>query len=271
MSDFTGATFAGADLCLADLSYATLVDATLNGANLTGATLSFSDLTSAQAGGSDASPPAILSYAVLQNVTLDQADLFGADCSSATINGAATTLFSALSLQGANFANAYLEGISLQSSNLQGVSFDGACLLGVDFTATRLDAPPQGGMAASFVAACLQGATFTNAVMTGTNLANAAISFEPGELPTRYCTANGPSVKPPGTFPVSYEATTALDDKTLAGSTICPNGSTYAANKVRGVPLVEMLRARGAPTSWEAAACLVPGPRSIPEPAPQPL
>jgi uncharacterized protein YjbI with pentapeptide repeats len=259
-----GATFAGADLSRGELANLDLSSTTFYGANLTGATLSFSDLTQSKLGASDQVTPAVLSFSVMQNVTLDQADLYGVDCSGATINGAGTTMNEAASVELANFSNAYLEGISLAQTSLQGVVFDGACLVNVDFTGAQLDAPAGGGVAASLVSCCLQGANFTGATLTGTNLANAAIAPAAGTLQTRYCTAQGPMPPAPSTEPLSYEPTTALDATTLTASTICPNGATYAANLAHGVALADMLQAPGAPTGWLAPACLVPGPAAAP-------
>jgi uncharacterized protein YjbI with pentapeptide repeats len=262
-ADLSGASFVGADLGRAGLVGANLSSATMYGANLTGANLSSANLDSSRLGGSEDQAPAVLAYVVMANATFDQADLFGVDCSFATIYGAETTLGQAATLQLANFSNAYLEGISFASSNLQSAIFDGACLVNVDFTGAKLDAPSSGFAAASLVATCLQGATFTSAVLGQANLANAAISSGDGSLPVRYCSTAG--IFPPTAgkaMPLDYPATTALDETTLAPATICPNGSTYAANLARGVTLAQMLDAAGAPTSWSPAACLVAAPAS---------
>jgi len=255
----SGCLFTGADLSGADLTGADLKSAQLGGANLTGAILDTADFTQAALGGSTTVPPAVLAYALMGNGILSQADLFGVNFAGATIYGGQTQLNSAATLEEADFSNAYLEGISFNGSNLKGACFDGACLLEADFTDAVLTASGASSKPASFVGACLPGAVFTGAQLGGTNFANAAVSFAPGKFPVRYCTAEGlfPPVKE-DPEPIECDSTTGLDRTTLGPTTICPNGSTLAANQTRGIELKAMLIASGAPTSWCAAACLAP-------------
>ena len=255
----SGSFLTGADLSRADLTGAELRSTYLTSANLTGATLDFADLTQATLGGSSTDSPAVLAYALMGNGILTQANLFGVNFAGATIYGGETRLDSAATLEGADFSNAYLEGISFSGSNLKGARFDGACLIGADFTNAVLTAFEASGTAASFVGACLPGAIFTGAQLAGANLANAAVSFESGSFLVRYCTAEG--LLPPlsgDPEPIECDPTTGLDLTTLRCTTVCPNGSTLAANKARGIGLTAMLTAPGAPTSWCAPACLVP-------------
>jgi uncharacterized protein YjbI with pentapeptide repeats len=253
-ANLSGSFFTGADLSGADLTGANLNSAYLSGANLTGATLDSADLTQATLGGSSTDPPAVLACALMTNGILTQANLFGVNFAGATIYGYETKLNSAATLEEADFSNAYLEGISFNGSNLKGARFDGACLLGADFTSAVLTASAASGMSASFVAACLPGAIFTGAQLAGTSFANAAVSFAPSEFQVRYCTAKGLSDPE-----VINEGDPTKDlDAALQPTTICPNGSTLAANQALGIGLTAMLTAPGAPTSWSASACLVP-------------
>ena len=260
----SGSFFTGADLSGADLTGADLSSAYLAGANLTGATLDSADLTQATLGGSATASPAVLAYVLMSNGILTQANLFGVNFAGATIYGYETKLNSAATPEEADFSNAYLEGISFNGSNLKGARFDGACLLGADFTNAVLTPSAASSMPASFVGACLQGANFTGAQLAGTNFANAAVSFASSEFPVRYCTADG-LFPPVSDDPVSIECdmTTGLCLTTLQPTTICPNGSTLAANQAQGIGVEAMLTAPGAPTSWSAAACLVPPGRGI--------
>jgi uncharacterized protein YjbI with pentapeptide repeats len=258
-ANLSGSFFTGADLSGADLTGANLRSAYLTGANLTGAMLDSADLTQATLGGSSTDPPAVMAYALMGNGILTQANLFGVNFAGATIYGYETRLNSAATLEQADFSNAYLEGISFNGSNLKGARFDGACLLGADFTSAVLTASGGSSVPASFVGACLPGAIFTGAQLAGTNFANAAVSFQPSEFPVRYCTAGG--LLPPlsdDPEPIECDPTTGLDLMTLRPTTICPNGSTLAANQALGIGFKVMLTAPGAPTSWSASACLVP-------------
>jgi uncharacterized protein YjbI with pentapeptide repeats len=253
-ANLSKADFTGADLSGANLTGANLNSAQLCGANLTGATLDSADLTLASLGGSANDPPAILAYALMGNGILTNANLFGVNFTAATIYGGETKLNSAATLEQADFSNAYLEAISFNGSNLKGARFDGACLIGTDFTGAVLTASGGSAMPVSFAGACLPGAVFTNAQIAGANFANAAISFAQGSFPVSYCTAMGLI----GPVPINCGPTTGLDLTTLQPATICPNGSTRAANDALGFGLTAMLTAKGAPTGWTAAACLVP-------------
>jgi uncharacterized protein YjbI with pentapeptide repeats len=253
-ANLSKADFTGADLSGANLTGANLNSAQLCGANLTGATLDSADLTLASLGGSPNDPPAILAYALMGNGTLTNANLFGVNFTAATIYGGETKLNSAATLEQADFSNAYLEAISFNGSNLKGARFDGACLIGTDFTGAVLTASGGSAMPVSFAGACLPGAVFTNAQIAGANFANAAISFAQGSFPVSYCTAMGLI----GPVPINCGPTAGLDLTTLQPATICPNGSTRAANDALGFGLTAMLTAKGAPTGWTAAACLVP-------------
>ena len=254
---FSGANFTGADLSGANLASADLSSATLYGANLTGSAPA-SPISSARLGGSG-EHAAILSYAVMPNVVVDDANLQGVDFSFATINSAQTTSADAAT---AGELRQRLPRGGLVRLNLQGAVFDGACLVMVDFTDADLSAPVGGTSAASMVGACLQGATFTGAVLTQTNLANAAVSTAAGNIQTSYC---DPALTTP--WPLHYSQATALDAAVLTPTTVCPNGSTYAANLRMGVPLSAMLQAPGWPQppparSWAPVACLAPPPAS---------
>ena len=253
---FSGAFFNASDLGGAHFAGADLTSATFYGANLTGVTLDGADLSNAYLGGSATATPATLAYAQMSNVTLTGANLFGVNLTFATLYGAATKVNSAATIEQADFSNAYLEGVSFQGSNLQGARFDGACLVGAAFTGASLGASAANSMPASFVGACLPGATFTGAAISGVNFANAALSFANGSFPVRFCTAVGPMPPPPDMEPINCTATVGLDLTTLQLNTICPNGSTLAANQARKLALVDMLTAAGAPTQWVASSCL---------------
>lgn len=252
-----GAFFTGADLGGADFTGADLTGATFYGVNLTGAILDSANLTAALLGGSATVVPATLAYAQMSNVKLTGANLFGVNLTFATLYGADTEVNSAVNIEQADFSNAYLEGVSFQGSNLQGARFDGACLVGANFTGAALGASAANSMPASFAGACLPGAVFTGAAITGVNFANAAISVAEGSFLVRFCSPTGALPPPPMMMPVNCNATTGLDLTTLQPSTICPNGSTLAANQARGLPLSAMLTAAGALKQWVAASCLV--------------
>jgi uncharacterized protein YjbI with pentapeptide repeats len=253
-ADFSGAYFNGAGLRGTDLTRANLTGATFYGANLTGAVLNFAILPQALLGGSSTEKPASLAYAVMSNVVLTGADLFGVNLVGVTLFGANTRIDSAATIEQADFTNAYLVGVSFENSNLRGANFNGACLVNAVFTGAQLGVSAGSSMSASFGGACLNGAGFTGAVLAGVNFANAAVSFESGSFPVRYCNERG-MMPPNGTIPINCRATAGLDLTTLCPDTICPNGSTLQDNQASGTALEEMLSAPAAPTQWCVSSC----------------
>jgi uncharacterized protein YjbI with pentapeptide repeats len=235
-ADLHQAVLSGANLVEADLSYANLGDAWLestgNGqhaANLTGAVLFNADLSSAH----------------LTGVHFIGAYLFGL---SATVSGATLSL--------ANFTNAYLAGMdfsNIRDLRMQSVSFVGACLANCSFKGSELR--PLNGSNAAFDHACLHGADFTNCLLTGANLRNAAVATGAGKLPVTL-TIGGVRQE----LLVSYEPT-ILPLAATGSSTICPSGANGPCDAARQV-------APNPPTQWPSRPSYLTGqPRRLPPPS----
>jgi uncharacterized protein YjbI with pentapeptide repeats len=250
-TDLSGARFS-----FAVLSHASMQQALLLRTVFTSATMDEIDLTSAQMGGVDRSAAASLSYAYLANAKLDKANLFGVNFSYVTLFGASTSVTQTATIEQANFSNAYLAGIDLTAANLRGVSFVGACLVNVRLNNAVLLPTASGSVVASLAGATLQGVDFTGAQLNHADLSNAAVAFANGEIKVRYCDEYGyPFPEPPGSMPLRFGPTIALDLNTMGADTKCPNGFTVYENQLAKKTLQQMLTSANAPNSWYPAKC----------------
>lgn len=257
----TTATWTRAVLTGADLSYADLTNVDLSGARLekcvlVGATLESTNLTRAILGGVTRSAATDLSYSFLTNVNFDMANCFGVTFAFASVFGGLTNLTETATLEQADFANAYLEGVDFSGAVLRGSRFDNACLVGADLTNADLGPTSDGSTATSLAGAVLSGARFTHARLPSVDLTRATVAFADGTIGVRYCTStDGPFPPPPDHLPMNHGPTTGLDADTLQPDTVCPNGSTYAANLARGLDLTRMLTVGDPRTTWVPVGC----------------
>lgn len=254
-ADFTGAHFDGANFSGACLDNASLRDATMIDGVFVGASMDGVDLTGAHLGGISHLPAADLSFAYMPNVTLKGANLFGVSFAFASLFGGSTSIADALTLEQADFSNAYLEGISFKGAPLQGSKFDNAFLVAVNFTGADLSTTLSGSVRTSLAGACLHGAIFTDAHLADANFTGATVAFKEGHLQKRYCTPQGQVPTPPDFGRLSYRKTTGLDLNSLRPTTICPNGSTVAANQRQNLSLTQMLTVVNPATSWVPVRC----------------
>ncbi|MEM7052791.1 MAG: pentapeptide repeat-containing protein [Acidobacteriota bacterium] len=253
-ADLRGAIFTGAELAFTDLSGAVLRSAQLLRANLTGAILAGVDFTGAQLGGLDQSLAASLPFTYLANAVFSQANLFGVSFAYASLFGASVSINDTSTLEQADFSNAYLAGIDLSGAVLSGSRFDGACLVNTNFVGADLTATLKGSIRTSLANAVLYGAKFQGAKLDGANLSGAAVAFDRGFFPVRYCGANGkPFPSPPDSQPTAHRETTGIDSTTLGPSTICPNGLQWGKRGERS--LEQMLTIADPPTEWFPSAC----------------
>lgn len=253
-ADLTKATFVGAELSSCDLTGAVLRSAHLLRANLTGAILAGVDFTGAQLGGLDQSLTASLAFSYLPNAIFSQANLFGVSFANASLFGAAVKINDTSTIEQADFSNAYLAGIDFSGAVLSGSRFDGCCLVNTNFSGADLTATLKGSVRSSLAGAVLYGSRFQGARLDGADLTNAAVAFERGFLPVRYCAANGlPFPSPPDDQPTAYRETTGLDQTTLGPATICPNGIQWAMRNSR--TLSDMLTTAHPPTNWFPRGC----------------
>ena len=253
------AVLAGADFSYADLSNVDLTGASLEACILVGATLQSTNLSRAVLGGVSKSAAADLSYSFLTNVNFDTANCFGVSFASASVFGGLTNLTETATLEQADFANAYLEGINFSGAVLRGSRFDNACLVGANLTNADLGPTTDGSTATSLTGAVLSGAHFTQATLTSVDLTHATVAFADGTIKVRYCAHSGAPFPPPPEFlSMNHGPTTGLDATTLDGDTVCPNGSTYAANLARGVDVTRMLTIANPATRWVPVGCQAP-------------
>lgn len=253
---WTRAILTGADLSYANLSHVDLSGARLEKCVLVGATLVSTNLSRAILGGVSRSAAADLSYAFLTNVSFDTANCFGVVFSFASVFGGLTNLTETATLEQADFANAYLEGINFSGAKLRGSRFDNACLVGADLTNADLTPTSDGSTATSLAGAVLSGAHFTQAKLDSVDLTGATVAFADGTINVRYCASGtGPFPSPPDYQPMNHGATTGLDATTLKPDTVCPDGSTYAANLARGRDVTTMLTISDPATTWVPVSC----------------
>ena len=255
---WTKAVLVGADLSYSDLSHVDLSAASLEACVLVGATLQSTNLSRAVLGGVSKSTAANLSYAYLTNVDFDTANCFGVSFAFASVFGGLTNLTETSTLEQADFANAYLEGINFSGATLRGSRFDNACLVGANLTNADLGPTTDGSTETSLAGAVLSGAHFTQATLTSVDLTHATVAFADGTLDVRYCSGGEAFPPPPDFLPMNHAPTTGLDATTLAGDTVCPNGSTYAANLARGLDLRQMLTIANPATRWVPVGCQAP-------------
>ncbi|HWU86440.1 MAG TPA: pentapeptide repeat-containing protein [Kofleriaceae bacterium] len=125
-----------------------------------------------------AAAPANLSGAYLPDATLTDANLYGVSAPGCQLYGASATLAGAI-LEKADFSGANLGSMSLATAYLLGTTLDYAVLVNASFSGAQLT-PAADGTATSLYAANLQGADFTDALVYGANLNNAAIAVNIG-------------------------------------------------------------------------------------------
>lgn len=255
-ANFSYADFTGANFSQSDFSYASLDNAILAGATFVGAIFQSADLTFAQLGGVTGIAAADMSFTYLSNAIFKSANLFGVSFASATLYGASTNMSDALTMEQADFSNAYLEGINLSNAVLNGAKFDNSCLVGVDFSNAYLTPTLSGTIPTSLTGACLQGAIFTLSHLDGADLSNATVAFSEGTIKVRYCNPLGGGLYPPKGFePVNYKATQGLDLTTMTAATTCPNELTVKANQSQGKTLQQMLTTATPRTQWVPVSC----------------
>lgn len=260
-ADFTKAHFDGADFTGADLSNAILQSAYMIGGVFVGVTMGGADLTNAQLGGITLSAAANLAYAYMPNVTLTGANLFGVSFAFSSLFGGSTLIADALTLEQADFSNAYLEGISFKNAHLSGSKFNNACLVTVDFTGADLSPTLTGSVSTSLAGASLQGAILTDSRLAHADFTGATVAFERGHINVRYCyPPQGPFPVPPDFEHLHYRKTTGLDLESMQPTTVCPNGSTVQANQERGLSLTQMLTIANPATSWVPIGCFSASP-----------
>jgi len=156
------------DLSKHDLNYLDLSGLNFKGAKLAHSDLYGADLTGSNLRGTD------LSHTRLDRSVLIRADLSGANLSGATLRR--PTIYSDLSTNLADaprFAGANLTGVRVMA-NLSGADFHGADLSGANFS--PLEAPGQGTIT-SLVGNVLKACDFARAILHGTNLERAQLTF----------------------------------------------------------------------------------------------
>lgn len=257
-ANFSYADFTGANFSQSDFSYASLDNAILAGATFVGAIFQSADLTFAQLGGVTGIAAADMSFTYVSNTIFKSANLFGVSFASATLYGA-TNMSDALTIEQADFSNAYLEGINLSNAVLNGARFDNSCLVGVDFSNAYLTPTLSGSIPTSLTGACLQGANFTLSHLDGADLSNATVAFSQGTIKVRYCNPLGGGLFGlSGYEPVNYNPTQGLDLTTMTPATTCPNESTVKANQAQGKTLQQMLTTATPRTQWVPVSCSPP-------------
>jgi uncharacterized protein YjbI with pentapeptide repeats len=268
----TTATWSRAILTGADLSYADLTNVALDGADLercvlVGATLQSTNLTRAILGGVSRSAATDLSYAFLTNVNFDKANCFGVTFAFASMFGGLTNLTETATLEQADFSNAYLEGINFAGAMLRGSRFDNACLVNAILTNADLGPTSDGSTATSLAGASLHGAQFTQAKLGAVDLTGATVAFTQATVQVRYCDRRvGPFPPPPDFLPMNHRPTVGLDATTLLAGTVCPNGTTYAANLRRGLDVTAMLTIADPATTWVPVRCSTRQPTAVAAP-----
>lgn len=252
--DLTHATIVGLPTKLDGLSAVwtnltgqVLKDMSITGANFSNATLqnvvfaqsnlSRSQFISAQLQGDTTIPSATLTSCMLMDVDFTGANLTNVDLSNAYFYGANASLKGATILLSI-FAGTYLTGVDFSgvlNSDFQGVTFTNACLVNALFKNCNID--DYLGRPTTFAGACLHGADFTGASVTGCDLYNAGVAATAGTIMLTL-PINGVPVP----LPTNYQPTLGLTVATN-NTTVCPNGQ-------RGPCTAADLIALDPPTKW---------------------
>lgn len=212
------ATLTGLVLKELSITGANFQSATLQNVVFAESDLSRSRFTSAHLEGDTIIPSATLTSCTLMDVDFTGANLTNVDLSNAYFYGASASLEGATILL-AIFADAYLTGVNFSgviNADFQGVTFTNACLVNASFKDCNI--ADYLGRPTTFAGACLHGADFTGASVTGCDLFDAAVASGPGTI-TITMTINGVPVP----LPTSYTATVGLTAGTN-NTTVCPNG-----------------------------------------------
>jgi uncharacterized protein YjbI with pentapeptide repeats len=187
-SDLTNARLNNASLKQTDLDNAVLCGVNLSYANLQGANLYKAFLNGSSSSGNIA---ANLTGAFLKNANLSYANMSGANFSNAdffsdgtvTCSGGNKFLAACASAQyavmnSANFSGAYLNGLDMSNSTPQGASFTNAMLSGAKLIGANISADPTTNRSADFTGAFLQGTDFTSlAASAGASFASSYVDI----------------------------------------------------------------------------------------------
>jgi uncharacterized protein YjbI with pentapeptide repeats len=254
-ANLSGRLFSDANLKSAGGSVTNFSGATLVGANFSGADCSGANFTGATLGGGPGQGAAVMSTATLFNAVFNDAQLSGVNFAGAYLYGASASV-SGATMPGVDFANAYLTGLNLsnvRNANMAGAVFDGACCVNCNFTGTTV-MPDSSGRGGSFVAACLQGANFTDASLGGSDLVNAGIAPP--------CPTPG-TCKFPATLKIAGSPVTIQINVNSAGTLLPPsatNGASVCPDKSNGPCAGSHLYAPGAPKAWPVTGGVGGGP-----------
>ncbi|MBO3697920.1 pentapeptide repeat-containing protein [Roseivirga sp. E12] len=202
---------------------------------------SYTSFIGAILGGEGGQRAANFANSNLQGVCFDDANLVGVDFSTCYLP---ESTFERSAIYLANFSGSYLVDVNfsnIQDQLCEGVDFSNSCLLNTDFRGTKLLIYQ--GKPTDLSKACLQGANFNDADLSGANLADAGVAFEAGVFPIimKSSDQNGP---PDQTIEISYDVQTPMSAFETDGQTICPNNS-FGACKTP-----DQYESENAPTSF---------------------
>ena len=220
-----------------------LEKANFDNAQLTGGLLSSTNLTNATfiKAFLQGEPPVNacdLSGAFMKKTDFTGANLTGVGASSCCMFEATlaqSTMIACI------FTNAYLASVNfsgVKDNAMQGVNFSRACLVNAIFKGVKFSNYKE--LSCSLVEACLQGANFQDALLSGVFMRNAAIALEKGKIEvTRIIKYKDTPMK----TTLGYEATTIDPAAATSVTTVCPNGSN-------GPCIGDKLTSPAAPTIW---------------------
>jgi uncharacterized protein YjbI with pentapeptide repeats len=256
LGDFEGfvldqANFVTAYLDTAVFSHASLRLAHFDEARLTSAkfiraVLDQTTFVGSALGGVEGSPPADFSFAFISNCDFSQSNLYGVTFAGATLISE-NKLKGAPNLQQTDFSGTYLPGADFTRANLQGAKFDGAFMVGCVLTDAVLSPAEHGAIPASLTSACLQSANFYRTNFADADLANAAITDQPGEIMQRYYDEDGTLTE---MWPMRYRASSFPAAASFSDQTTCPNTYPYGINVENGLTIAQMMDAPNPPTHW---------------------
>jgi uncharacterized protein YjbI with pentapeptide repeats len=242
-ADFTGADLTSARMAHVSLPHAKFITAILYGVSMGQSNLRYANFSSAHLETTNGLIADLsscdLTNAIFSGAFLDTQDrLPGANLSSVVFWGSNATIDSA-TLSGAQFDDAFLAHVDfsgIADKSLEGASFAGACLVNCNFAGTALTD-------VILTRACLQGAQFSDAMLTGAHLDQAAIDFMPGKL-----AITGNDMLPPF---IEYLSGTIITTSATDGTTKCPNSDNGPCSNGQW-------QSHGAPlTAWAAPPPLV--------------
>jgi uncharacterized protein YjbI with pentapeptide repeats len=233
--DAQKAVLTGMDLGRLNAAGAKFNKATLHAVGFTGANLFGAKFDEARLEGVSLPDGEALAPADFTGADVSGASFANANVSSVVFAGAVLEegVFNGATMRGVAFTGAYMKAVNfsaVEQKLMENVDFSYACLLGCIFQGTDLSNK------VVLSRAYLHGADFSNARLSGANLAQAGIAFESGEL----------TVKLPGESPkeVPYEKTTIDPAVCTSTTTRCPDGDL-------GPCTGDKLRTRDPfPTNW---------------------